>query len=280
MKIDIFHSRTRKPIISGEYDSFKSAIEQNLILDSAILTGADLNGADLRNADLRNADLRNATLRNAILDGADLSGAILRNADLRDAELINAILDGADLSGATLTGADLSGATLRNADLRDAELINAILDGADLSGADLSGATLINAILDGADLRNAIGLVKIMGVEQGNIYWKRFDHGLNNNNYQFFVGLNELRVGEIFAADERLMCSYPGFHFGSRSWCNLYYSKRPLEAKIRIPLDAKINEPWVTDGKASADKIEILHVFDTVTGDDVTDKFRRQGSES
>ena len=113
-----------------------------------------------------------------------------------------------------------------------------------------------------------------MGVEQGNIYWKRFDAGLKNNSYQFKVGLNELRSGEVFADDERVTCSHPGFHFASRSWCAVNYSDRPLEAKIKIPMDAKINEPWATDGKASADKIEIIQVFDVKTGTDVTDKYR------
>jgi hypothetical protein len=39
---------------------------------------------------------------------------------------------------------------------------------------------------------------------------------------------------------------------------------------------AKINEPWATDGKASADMIDITQVFDTKTGEDVTDEFRRE----
>ena len=135
---------------------------------------------------------------------------------------------------------------------------------ANLSGADLSDA----------DLRGAKGLVKSMGVELGNCYWKRFDVGLKNNGYQFRVGRNDLRDGEVFAADERVICSYPGFHFASRSWCSLNYSCRPLEARIRIPEDAQINEPWATDGKASASAIEILQVFDVQTGEDVTDKYR------
>ena len=113
-----------------------------------------------------------------------------------------------------------------------------------------------------------------MGVEPGNIYWKRFDEHLNNNGYQFKVGLNKLRENEVFADDERVLCSYPGFHFASRSWCAVNYEDRPLEARIRIPEDAKINEPWATDGKASADMIEILQVFDVETGEDVTDQYR------
>jgi hypothetical protein len=118
-------------------------------------------------------------------------------------------------------------------------------------------------------------MVKVMGVEPGNYYWKRFNEGLINNGYQFYVGLNTLREGEVFASDDRVTCSYPGFHFASRSWCAVYYEDRPLEARIRIPEDAQINEPWATDGKCSADRIEILEVFDTKTGKNVTHKFVR-----
>ena len=145
---------------------------------------------------------------------------------------------------------------------------------ADLSWANLIRADLREADLRGADLRGAKNLVKLMGVEAGNCYWKRFDDGLCNNGYQYKVGLNTLRDGEVFADDERVACSYPGFHFGSRSWCACYYPGRPFEAHIRIPLDANINEPWATDGKASADRIEILQVFDTKTGADVTERYR------
>ena len=181
----------------------------------------------------------------AVLSGADLSGAVLRRADLRRA--------------------DLSGAVLRRADL----------SGADISGADLRGADLSDAVLRGAVLTDVEGMVKLMGVEPGNVYWKRFNAGLNNNGYQFFVGLNTLPDGEEFAADDRVLCSYPGFHFASRSWCAVNYPDRPLEARIRIPEGAQVNEPWATDGKASADKIEILQVFDVATGEDVTDQYRR-----
>ena len=135
----------------------------------------------------------------------------------------------------------------------------------------LSGANLSRA-----DLSNVIGLVKLMGVLAGNCYWKRFERNLINNDFQFFVGINKLRDGDNFASDERVMCSYPGFHFASKSWCAKEYFSRPYEALIRIPNDAKINEPWTTDGKASADKIEILQVFEVATGKDVTDEFRKK----
>ena len=186
-----------------------------------------------------------------------------------------AVLRGADLRRAVLRGADLRGADLRGADLRRADLRGADLRGADLRWADLTEAVLRRADLRGADLTAAVGLVKLMGVEPGNYYWKRFGAGLNNNGFQFFVGLNNLNDGEEFAADDRVLCSYPGFHFASRSWCIENYPYRPLEAKIRIPMDAQVNEPWATDGNASADKIEILQVFDTTTGEDVTDQYRR-----
>jgi hypothetical protein len=191
--------------------------------------------------------------------------ANLRGADLR----------GADLRGANLRGAYLSDANLSRANLRGAYLRGADLSGADLSDAYLSDANLSRADLADANLSDAKYLIKIMGVEVGNHYWKRFEHGLLNNGYQFFVGLNELRDGEVFAADERVTCSYPGFHFASRSWCAVVYSERPLEARIRIPEGAQINEPWSTDGKASADRIEILQVFDVATGNDVTKDYLR-----
>ena len=201
---------------------------------------------------------------------ADLSGANLYGANLRGANLSGANLREADLRGANLRGANLSGANLREADLSGANLY-----GANLRGADLSGANLREADLSGANLYGAKGLIKTMGVEPGNYYWKRFNAGLKNNEYQFYVGLNELRIGEVFASDDRQTCSYPGFHFASRSWCSANYADRPLEAKIQIPLDAQINEPWAADGKASSDKIIVLQVFDVATGKDVTSEYMR-----
>ena len=171
-----------------------------------------------------------------------------------ETESFKLCVEAAVKSGANLSRADLSGANLSEADLSEA----------DLSGANLSGANLYGAK----------GMVKIMGVEVGNIYWKRFDKGLKNNDYQFKVGLNELRKGEVFVDDERRTCAYPAFHFASKSWCAVNYPDRPLEAMIRIPKGAKINEPWTTDGNASADKIEILKVYDVKTGKDVTRTFK------
>ncbi len=181
-------------------------------------------------------------------------------------EELNMILDE---HGKWLQGERGKWANLRYSNLRDANLRDA-----DLSGADLSGADLSDADLSDADLSDSRGLVKSMGVHRGNYYYKRFDVGLNNAGYRFKYGLNELREGEVFASDERVLCSHPGFHFGSKSWCDLNYSYRPLEALVHIPDDAQINEPWATDGKASADKIEIIQVWDVATGTDVTEDYK------
>jgi hypothetical protein len=284
-------------MIGGEYKTITEAVEKNKAnLRGANLQGAGLWGAnllevnfgeaDLREAKFRGANLRGANLRGANLQEADFRGANLQEADFRGANLQEADFRGANLQGAYLQGANLRGANLQEADFRGANLQGAYLQGANLQGANLRGANLQEADLLGAnlqganlqeaDLLGAKNLVKLMGAEPGNHYWKRFCEGLQNNGFQFMVGMNALREGEVFAADERIMCSYPGFHFASRSWCAVNYPGRPLEAKIRIPEDAKINEPWATDGKASADKIEILQVFDTRTGEDVTDQYKRR----
>ena len=112
-----------------------------------------------------------------------------------------------------------------------------------------------------------------MGVEPGNFYWKKIGENLINEEYQFKIGRNILRKGEVFADDPRILCSYPGFHFASKSWCESNYSERPYLAKIQIPIEAKINETWATDGKASADMIDILQVFD-IKGNDITEQFK------
>jgi len=261
-----------------ETESFRlcveAAIKSEADLSRAYLYDADLSGADLSGANLSGADLSRAYLYDADLSGAYLYDADLSGACLSDADLSGAYLSGACLSGANLYGAYLYDADLSGADLSGANLSGACLYDADLSGADLSRANLSRANLSRANLSGARNMIKTMGVETGNYYWKRFNEGLVNNNYQFKVGINRLRDGEVFADDERQVCSSPGFHFASRSWCAVNYGDRPLEAKIRIPEDAKINEPWATDGKASADTIEIIQVFDVATGTDVTEQYR------
>ena len=160
------------------------------------------------------------------------------------------------------------------------------LTGADLTWANLPRANLTEANLTGADLTlanltEAINLIKLMGVLPGNYYYKRFDNGLKNNEYKYFVGLNTLKSGETFAADERVTCSYPGFHFASKSWCAANYSNRPFEALIKIPTkdeypEIQINEPWTTDGKASANAIIIVQIWDVSSGKDVTDRYKKE----
>ena len=213
-------------------------------------------------------------LEAAIKSGANLYGADLSRADLSRADLSRADLYGANLSGANLSRANLYGANLYGADLSRADLSRANLSRADLYGADLYGANLYGANLSGANLKETKNMVKLMGVEVGNYYWKRFEVGLCNNDYQFKVGLNKLHKGEVFVDDERATCTYPAFHFASRTWCAVNYPDRPLEALIKIPQGAKINEPWTTDGKASSDMIEIIKVFDVKTGKNVTSQYK------
>ncbi|HAX18282.1 MAG TPA: hypothetical protein DCY00_06780 [Actinobacteria bacterium] len=286
MKIQIKNKKNKKIFSCEKNDLGKVITNYKNNLSYANLSRADLRGTDLKRAiligtDLKGIDLSHTNLRCANLNGADLSYANLNGADLRGATLNHAILIGADLSYANLNGADLTDADLNctilmGADLRGANLNGANLRCANLNGADLSYANLNGADLADADLSGTKGLIKAMGVEQGNIYWKRFEKGLCNNGYKFHVGINTLKKDEIFADDERILCSYPGFHFASKSWCELHYPRRPLEARIRIPNGAKINEPWATDGKASADIIEILQVFDVKTGKDVTEKYMKR----
>ena len=290
MKFEIKNRFSGNIIFELETKSFKlcveTAVKYKVDLFGAVLSGADLSGAnlfganlykvDLFGADLSGADLSGANLSWANLSWADLSGANLYKANLYKANLYKADLAWANLYKVDLFGADLSGAVLSWANLYKATLF-----GADLSGADLSGANLYKADLFGADLSGANNtMVKTMGVETGNYYWKRFGEGLINNKYQYVVGINKLRTAEVFASDERITCSHPGFHFASRSWCAVNYADRPLEAKIKIPEGAQINEPWTTDGKASSDMIEIIQVFDVKTGEDVTSIFKKEGDNA
>jgi len=228
------------------------------------------------NAINQQASLSRANLSRANLNEANLSRANLSGANLTEANLTWASPSWANLSRANLSRANLSRANLSRANLSRANLSGANLSWANLSRANLSRANLSEANLTGANLTGAKGLLKMMGVEPGNTYWKRFGENLINEGYQFYVGINNLRGFEVFAADERKLCSYPGFHFASRSRCTVDYSSRPLEARIRIPEGAQINEPWATDGKASASAIEILQVFDVETGEDVTELYRRK----
>ena len=144
------------------------------------------------------------------------------------------------------------------------------------SGANLRGANLSDADLRRADLRGALNMIKLMGVCLGNRYYKSIGSGLCNMGYTFTVGLNTLRDGEVFASDDRATCSAPGFHFASESWCKRDYGSRRYMALIRIPTKEEyepieINEPWATDGKASASAIIIEKVFED--GKDVTAQF-------
>jgi len=238
---------------------------------------ADLWGANLWGANLWGANLRRANLRRANLWGANLRRANLRGADLWGANLQGADLWGADLQGADLWGADLRGADLQGADLQGADLWGADLRGADLRGADLRGADLRGADLRGADLRGAKMPFHHFQVVPGGVYWKGIGDvtgDLSNRGYRYKIGLNTIRPSETFSDDQRETCSYPGLHVATRAWVEQNWDHCQYLAKVQIPLDAKINNPWATDGKASVDKLVILEVYNMKTGEYVTEQFR------
>jgi len=175
----------------------------------------------------------------------------LRGANLRDADLQDADLRSANLQGANLQGADLRSANLRS--------------------ADLGSANLLHAYLQGADLRNAAMPTHHFQAAPGGIYWKGIGEDLINREYQYQLGLN---VVENFNADQRETCSFPGLHFATETWVRRHWSDAKYICKVQIPDDAQINNPWATDGKASADKLIVLAVYDMRTGEDVTEQFQ------
>jgi uncharacterized protein YjbI with pentapeptide repeats len=275
--------------------NLSSAEMVNVNLVGGNLSRVDLRNANLSGSNLTGVNLKKAKLKGATLNGVNLTGANLQLADLRDVDLSGANLTGANLVRVQLDGANLTRAILDRADvacsemakvnltgasLKGTDLTNTILVDSDLTGADLTEAVLAVADLAGTNLTNVKGLVKILKVKPENTYWKKIGPKLVNNGYQFKLGLNELKPGEVFADDERVENSYPSFGFANSEWfedesMTPIYPDRPYKALVRIPLDAKINEPWSTDGQASADKIEILQVFEVSTGKDVTERFRK-----
>ncbi|MHB1460749.1 MAG: pentapeptide repeat-containing protein [Armatimonadota bacterium] len=167
MTIEI-RNRQGEIIISGEYDSIKSAAEANKYnlmhadLSNSDLSNACLSGAKMTNADLSGTDLTGAYLQYASLEGANLYEAFLEYSCLSLADLDNANLSGADLSNVCLSDsklpyANLSGALLHNCDLSRSDLRSCNFSGADLSGANftqcnLTGSDLTNTNMSGANL--------------------------------------------------------------------------------------------------------------------------------
>ena len=155
-------------------------------LDGTVLRRANFQGADLEGASMfativESADLANANLSGAriigYLRGAKLGGASLRHANagadpgnqsmgVMRATFVGADLSGADLSDANLFKADLSHANLTNAKLVRTNLMNADLIQADLTRSDLTGAKLAKANLDEADFSQAVGVDRIVGLDQ------------------------------------------------------------------------------------------------------------------
>jgi len=180
-------------IVEGEYDSFRTACQQN----KAKLYGANLGGADLVGA---------------ILPGANLDGASLDGANLVGANLDRASLVGARLGGAKLVGANLYGASLVLANLYGANLVGARLDGANLDRARLDGATGISPerctpllmLLEQPGTIHAYKLVKSDG------------EGPFNGGVKYTIG--ETVTVENANTDPNVQCA-KGINVATLDWC-------------------------------------------------------------
>jgi uncharacterized protein YjbI with pentapeptide repeats len=155
-------------------------------LDGSVLRRADFQGANLEGASLfatiiESANLSNANLADTriigYLRGAKLGGASLRRANagadpgnqsmgVMRATFVGADLSGADLSDANLFKADFSHANLTNTKLARANLMNADLIQTDLTRADLTGAKLAKANIDEAIFTQAVGVNRIIGLDE------------------------------------------------------------------------------------------------------------------
>lgn len=268
-----------------------------LDLTKAVIKNKDLSNLNLSDAILVNTEFRHCIALHTDFEGADMSQCAISDTTMRYANLSNtnlacsiinacnlsrALLDNAKLTNTNITYCSLYGATLREVAAQNAAITNcdarrASFFGAQLRSASVDGTMFSNATFEEADLTNIRGLVRPMGVTPGGIYWKAISRGLENRGYKFKIGLNTLEEGEEFANDPRFLCSYPGFHFAGLEWVKAHYFHRDYLCKIRIPEWAEVNEPYGSDGKASASAIEILQVFLMESGEDVTSKLNAYG---
>jgi len=261
-----------------------------------ILYQVDLSGVDFSNTRLDYVSFDGCLLSEAIFKDTSMCKVFINDSCLFRASFINTCLSSSRMKDSTFYKAsfikvnmqlasawrvDYSSASFEHTIMQNALFEEVCFTTARFCNTALEGTRFLNCymqdtLFNDSDLSKTGGLVKPMGVMPGNCYWKRFEEGLKNRDFQFYVGLNRLPEDEEFNQDESKTCTYPGLHFASRRWCAERFPNRPLEALVRIPEGAKINEPWVTDGKASADMIEILQVFNVQTGEDVTDQYRRK----
>ena len=155
-------------------------------LDGTVLRRANFQGANLEGASLFATIIESANLANADLSGtriigylrgAKLDGASLRHTNagadpgnqsmgVMRATFVGADLSGADLSDGNFFKADFSHANLTNAKLVRANLMNADLIQTDLTRADVTGAKLAKANLDEAVFTQAVGVDRVLGLDQ------------------------------------------------------------------------------------------------------------------
>jgi len=242
--------------LAGEESGVRLVTVVGKVEISADLSGADLRSADLSRANLRSANLSGANLRSANLSGADLSGANLRSANLSGADLRSANLSGANLRSADLSGADLSGANLRSANLSGADLRSADLSGADLRSADLSGAkNLLNPVAWLSD--------NFCTDDLGYIVYK----AIGGTSYQapdaWKIEAGSL-LEEVCNPDRGTTCA-SGVNFGTLKWVEENYpacdGREIWRCRIRWLDLPGVVVPFMTDGKARCNRLELIEVI-------------------
>ena len=225
MKIEIKRWDNREVIVSGEYGSFKEAVEQNK---------EKLSYADLRFANLSSADLRSANLSSANLSCADLSCA-----DLRSANLSSANLSFANLSFANLSCADLSSANLRSANL---------------SYANLSCAKYKEPIFlqDLYSLKLQPKTIKLR-------FWKYMENGRSPyQNAEYEVGKTYNCVD--YDSDENNSCG-EGLNVATLTWCLKDSSEADEFLEVEFFARDIIAIPFANDGKFRVKKLKVIKKY-------------------
>ena len=128
--------------------------------------------------------------------------------------------------------------------------------GADLSGADLSGANLSGA-------KNLISTVAFMSEfekdDLGVIVYKRIGDTDYAPPAHWTIAPGEF-LTEVVNPDRGTDCGC-GVNFGTRAWCDSAYANSTLwRCRIRWMDLAGVVVPFGTDGKARAERLELLEV--------------------
>lgn len=124
MFVCIRQSRTRKPLIIGEFKNGRKEAVERGVEARADFRFVDLRGLDLSGIDFSGQNLNCADFRGSKLHGCNFSGALLRGALFRGADLTNATFFRADAFCADMRHAILKGVSFKEArtDCMDTEV--------------------------------------------------------------------------------------------------------------------------------------------------------------